>query len=177
MAVEELYHNDRPLYHRPQARQVFFDQSDIHHSAFFIVDYQDFRKMSAKEIQSVFKNRHILIENAPLPTTSFESGTVLEDLGDLDKVIDIQGILFIMVPYLFLIKFLDISLRIVDNPGVCLRQGTLQEFYQEAQKQGDRRILNCLDIEMGMSQGSSTPEHRYLIIPFQSILTVIDIII
>jgi hypothetical protein len=88
--VEADYVNGRPRHHLESARNVEFISGA---SCFFIIDYNDFRRLSATTVQDIVRHRSILIQNFPQREFSWSLDT-LEELGALDQSRDIQGMIF-----------------------------------------------------------------------------------
>jgi hypothetical protein len=59
-------------------------------SSIFVVDLEDFRSMTAQEVQEVFRHRHILVRKSPIETTGFNLDA-LEMLGSLTTKVPMQG--------------------------------------------------------------------------------------
>ena len=79
--VERAYMNGVPKHRLPSARSVEFD-ADV--SGIFVVSWEQFSKMSSKEIQGVFRNRDILVTGAPIQPLSFDKDG-LSTLADLKE--------------------------------------------------------------------------------------------
>lgn len=77
--VESGYHQGYPLHHLPLARQIDWDPHNVLQSSIFVAMYDDFKSMSPKTIQTIFRDRHILVLDAPLPSEDFS----LKSLGEL----------------------------------------------------------------------------------------------
>jgi hypothetical protein len=88
--VESLYVGGRPLHHLNSARQLRFDRNDPGQSSVFVVEYPDFLKMSAANLQAVFKNRHILVLDSPSVVEEFNLESLCK-LGSLSRVRQMQG--------------------------------------------------------------------------------------
>ena len=65
--------------------------SEPHNSAFHIVTHDMFEKMSVKEIQDIFRKRHILVTNIPSAAMEFDSKG-LSTLTSLSTVTYMQGV-------------------------------------------------------------------------------------
>lgn len=85
--VENNYVDGRPRHHRPEARQIAFTPNS---SVFFIIDYPDFMKLSAREIHYIASTRHIVVEHVPQGDFTWSLET-LEQLGNLTQNREIQG--------------------------------------------------------------------------------------
>jgi hypothetical protein len=59
-------------------------------SSIFVVDFDDFKSMTAKEVQDIFRHRHILVRNSPVETRPFDLES-LEMLGSLTAKVSMQG--------------------------------------------------------------------------------------
>jgi acyl carrier protein len=66
--------------------------SDPPHSAFFIITEADFKKKTVKEIQTIFRKKHILVTDMTTSTLKFDAKG-LSSLTALSAVTDIQGAL------------------------------------------------------------------------------------
>jgi hypothetical protein len=88
--VEADYVNGRPRHHLESARNIEFTPGA---SCFFIIDYNDYQKLSAATVQDIIRHRSILIENCPQREFNWSLET-LEELGALDQSRDIQGLVF-----------------------------------------------------------------------------------
>jgi hypothetical protein len=88
--VEADYVNGRPRHHLKSARNVEFIPGA---SCFFIVDYNDFQRLSASTVQDIARHRSILIQNFPQREFNWSLDT-LEELGALEQSRDIQGMVF-----------------------------------------------------------------------------------
>jgi hypothetical protein len=85
--VEERMVSGRPRHHLPDARKTEFSPDS---SSIFVVDFADFDKMEGKDIQEVFRKRHILVLGDPGPTLKFDRAG-LSTLGSMKKTICMQG--------------------------------------------------------------------------------------
>jgi hypothetical protein len=76
----------------PPHRQLSARDRKLHkdQSAIFIVEWRDFDKMGAKEIQDIFRHRHILVVNWPEKTLKFDRDG-LSMLGPMKKATQLQG--------------------------------------------------------------------------------------
>jgi hypothetical protein len=52
------------------------------------------------------------------------------------------------------------ALRTEESPHNCLKNATLEDFYQECTKDGVKHILNVLDLPMGAADLPSVPQFR-----------------
>lgn len=59
-------------------------------SSIFVVDFDDFKSMTAQEVQDIFRHRHILVRNGPVETRPFNLES-LEMLGSLTTKVSMQG--------------------------------------------------------------------------------------
>ena len=71
--VENNYVQGRPRHHLPAARQITFTPNS---SVFFIVDYPDFLKLSARDIHYIARTRHIVVEHVPQADFSWSLDTL-----------------------------------------------------------------------------------------------------
>jgi hypothetical protein len=86
-SVEARYDNLRPLHHHPSARQLEFDRKA---SVFFVANYEDYLKLSASQVQEIFRHRHIVVYDVPTEDMEFDRDG-LSSLGSLTQPMDIQG--------------------------------------------------------------------------------------
>ena len=85
--VQANYVQGRPLHHLPTARSKTYDPSG---SSIFVTPWASFKAMSVKEIQDVFRHRHILVLDAPVEQVKFDRDG-LETLGSLHLSRTVQG--------------------------------------------------------------------------------------
>jgi hypothetical protein len=86
--VEANYYKGKPLHHLPSARSI---QLEPGASTFFIVEHRDFIKLSAQTMQTIAKDRNIVVRNVPQPKFDWSLET-LSQIGGLDQPRDIQGL-------------------------------------------------------------------------------------
>jgi hypothetical protein len=86
--VEANYYEGKPLHHRPSARSIALEPGA---STFFIVEHDDFIKLSAETIQTTAKDRNIVVRNVPHPKFDWSLETLYQ-IGSLDQPRDIQGL-------------------------------------------------------------------------------------
>ena len=79
-SVQRLYQDGCPLHHLPSARAKEYSPAA---SSIFIVNASDFMQMSAKEIQGIFRHRHILVQGVPTDPMAFN----LEGLSTLGSLV------------------------------------------------------------------------------------------
>jgi hypothetical protein len=84
--VEKQYVDNVPLHRHPDARFQLAKEG----SCIFVVDHSEFLKMDAKEIQDVFRRRHILVLNVPHKNMYFDRKG-LSTIGPFKKKIGMQG--------------------------------------------------------------------------------------
>jgi hypothetical protein len=85
--VERFYVQGRPRHHQPSAWQT---ECSAHQSAIFVVEFPEFSRMTAAQVRDVFRHRHILVLNSPLPEMPFDLST-LSQLRDVKKTLPIEG--------------------------------------------------------------------------------------
>jgi hypothetical protein len=85
--IESNYVNGRPRHHLPAAREVQFTPDS---SVFFIVDYPDFMKMSARDIHLIARTRQIVVEHVPQEDFTWSRETLMR-LGHLTQPREISG--------------------------------------------------------------------------------------
>ena len=87
--VEKGYFNDRPLHHHPSARARKYHPlktlSDV-----FVVDYDDFKVMHARNVQDIIRDRHILVVKCPTKDEGF-SRESFKRFINLHKIIELHG--------------------------------------------------------------------------------------
>jgi hypothetical protein len=98
-SVERLFVNGLPPHHQESSRSLNLLPGA---SKFFVTTPEDFVKMKPKEVQDIFRHRHILVPGTPPSDFQFDRAG-LGQLGSLDDFREIQGLLFIFVPIHFLI--------------------------------------------------------------------------
>jgi hypothetical protein len=76
-----------PPHRLPSARLPEYDENA---SSIFVTEWNDFKELSAAEVQAIFRNRHILIRNSGVDTISFNTDG-LETLGSISRVVCLQG--------------------------------------------------------------------------------------
>lgn len=85
--VEQQMTGGIPLHRRPSARDRHRQEGQ---SSIFVVEWKDFDEMSAKEIQDIFRHRHILVRNWPEKVLKFDRDG-LSSLGPMQKDSSFQG--------------------------------------------------------------------------------------
>ena len=86
--VERSYVKEsHPRHHLPSARQQDYT---LEASAFFIINHDEYAKLTKDDIHNIFKKRHILILNVPAMSQPWNRQT-LAKLGALTQRRDIQG--------------------------------------------------------------------------------------
>jgi hypothetical protein len=85
--VEQQYSGGVPPHRRPSARDQNIQENQ---SMIFIVEYDEFKDMTAQEIQEIFRHRSILVRNWPEKTVKFDRDG-LSELGPLHKPSSFQG--------------------------------------------------------------------------------------
>ena len=79
-SVERLYQDGRPLHHQASAR---CSKNSPGASSIFVVDFASFSHMSGREIQDIFRERHILVVGVPNEQMSFN----VEGLATLGSLV------------------------------------------------------------------------------------------
>jgi hypothetical protein len=90
-SVEGLYHDGRPLHHKKSARLINYNPNDPRVSSIFVVNYADFKKMKPRDIQMVYRKRHILVLGVETERLRFDLQG-LATLGALAKPRQMQGL-------------------------------------------------------------------------------------
>lgn len=90
--VEMEYQDDVPLHRLPLARDPAYQPDRLLglQSKIFIVEWTDFNKMEARQIQDIFRHRHILVRNWPEKTLKFDRAG-LSMLAPMYKQTSFQG--------------------------------------------------------------------------------------
>jgi hypothetical protein len=92
--IERHYVNGRPRHHLDTARDPNYTKGS---SAFFIVDFVDFMKLSGSDIHQIARHRHIIVQNVPQEDFSWSRAT-LSRLGSLSQLREIQGMCCSILP-------------------------------------------------------------------------------
>ena len=85
--VEANYENGRPKHHLPSA---YMPERQEGASIFFMVQYEDFVKMSGSDIQRIGRHRHIVVRGVPQEHHEWNHAT-LSQVGSLNRPRDMQG--------------------------------------------------------------------------------------
>jgi hypothetical protein len=85
--VESRYINEVPRHRLPSAREREVQDGQ---SMIFVVEWKDFNEMEAREIQDIFRHRHILVRNWPEKTLKFDHAG-LSMLAPMTKKKSFQG--------------------------------------------------------------------------------------
>jgi len=86
MGFQNFHEFVKNSYVNGQPRQV----SAPHQSFIATFSYPEYLEMSVEKVQSVLREKHILLTGIPTPSISFDSKG-LQTLTNLDAKIDIQG--------------------------------------------------------------------------------------
>jgi hypothetical protein len=86
VSIEGLYQNGRPLYHLESARSTAYDAQ----SSIYVVDFVDFKKMKPRDVQDVFRHRHILVLGVEVDELEFDLPG-LATMGSLNVPRQMQG--------------------------------------------------------------------------------------
>lgn len=144
-----------PLHHLPSAREATYDPKA---SSIFIVQHDVFEDLSDKEIQRIFRHRHILVRGTPGKPLKFDASG-LSTLAPLHKRAQFQGM---MVPFLTILSNIFPSvaeLRGAEGHEDLLRVSTLGELLKAASG-SERRILNGLDFPLTHLSRPPPPRFR-----------------
>lgn len=90
-SVERLFKDGKPLHHLDSARALEYDPQASH---FFVTSAESFDKLEAKEVQNIFRNRHILIPGSASEEYIKFDHRGLATVGSLHVERDIQGDFF-----------------------------------------------------------------------------------
>ena len=148
--VESDYVEGRPRHHLPSAREIEPSEGQ---SIIFVTNYSTFSDMPTNVVQDIFKTRHILVLDCPLPSEEFNTKT-MRRITNVNTKREIQGKRSLLM-WFGLIQPLIITDQSLRTPeqSTYHRTGTLREFYDASQTPG--YVLNALDIPLGH-------EERYL---------------
>jgi hypothetical protein len=86
--VQSGYVNGLPLHLLDSARDINYDPDA---SCIFVVEWERFKCTNSRDIQKIFRKRHILIVNAPVEAVDFNREG-LETLGSLHSPRTVQGL-------------------------------------------------------------------------------------
>ena len=86
-SCEGLYKDGKPLHHLDSARSVEFNPKDWGDSSIFVVDAADFKRMAPRQVQDIFRDRHILVLGVDAEVMKFD----LAGLGCLNATHQVQG--------------------------------------------------------------------------------------
>jgi hypothetical protein len=86
-STKSLYRHGRPLHHLSSARSRKYDHEA---SIFFVTTAAEFTQFSAREVQEIFRHRHIVV-TGPAPRDFQFDRAGLSMLGCLTTPRDIQG--------------------------------------------------------------------------------------
>lgn len=108
--IVSSYVDRKPLHHLQSAASLEFDPDG---SSIFVVDHETFIGMDPMVIQTIFKERHILVTRVPHEQQKFDEDSLLM-FGDIDRPREITGVFFFffffcLFPKLFLLLFLFTS--------------------------------------------------------------------
>jgi hypothetical protein len=85
--VGEQIRGGTPLHRLESSRSTQYDPDA---SSIFIVEHSEFEAMPPRQIQEIFRKRHILVRNSPGAKLEFDIEG-LSTLGSLDKQYYFQG--------------------------------------------------------------------------------------
>lgn len=89
MNIEKVYFRGKPLHHHRSARKMEYnDETTL--SDIFVVEYEDFRNMTASQVGKVFRHRHILVLHWPQEDEGFSLDTA-EKFISSDQIVDLHG--------------------------------------------------------------------------------------
>ena len=89
-SCQGLYKDGKPLHHLDSARSVEFNPKDRGVSSIFIVDAADFKQMAPREVQEIFRDRHILVLGVDAEVIRFDLAG-LGSMGCLNATRQVQG--------------------------------------------------------------------------------------
>jgi hypothetical protein len=127
--IKATFKSGKPPHLQPNAKSMQYlpgsDQSRI-----FVASHLEFSSMGAIEIQSILRERIILVHGNPL---DYSYGWDLESFGrlyDVDKKVSIQGKIGIACLKSVCLKVCLVSTLVHPiHPDLCHRQATLREFH------------------------------------------------
>jgi hypothetical protein len=127
--IQASFKNGVPPHLQPNAKSIKYspgsDQSRI-----FVALHSEFSNMRAMDVQSILRERIILVHGNPL---DYSYGWDLESFGwlhDVDKKVSVQGNIGISYLKSVCLKLCSVSTHVHPlHPHFCHRQATLREFH------------------------------------------------
>ena len=89
-SCQGLYKDGKPLHHLDSARSVEFNPKDRGVSSIFVVDATDFKRMAPRQVQQIFRERHILVLGVDPEAMKFDLAG-LGSMGCLNATRQVQG--------------------------------------------------------------------------------------
>jgi hypothetical protein len=86
----------QPLYTASSARSLDFNPNDQKRSHILWINFEEWNQLTGPQIQSLLKNRHILVTEVPHQETVFNCES-LSKIGHLTHAREIQGKEFLLV--------------------------------------------------------------------------------
>jgi hypothetical protein len=134
--VEANYVNGRPRHHLPSARSI---EPLPDSSTFFIIEHDDFIRLSPDTIQAIARDRDIVVQHVPQREFDWSLAT-LSEVGNLDQARDIQvG-----------------ECRDDESVIGMLKVGTLRDIFESS----GERVLSCLNLPTSNMDVVATPGLR-----------------
>ena len=89
-SIEARYIDGHPPHHHISAWEKGYDHKSPPPSSIFVCNFEEFNKISAKEIQEIFHHRHILVLKVPLYDEGFTLDT-LKMYANVHRTVDMVG--------------------------------------------------------------------------------------
>jgi hypothetical protein len=134
-------------------------------SSIFVIDFASFSHMSAKEVQDIYRERHILVVGVPTEQMSFNPEG-LATLGSLVLPRQGQGaqVRSCIVPQYLQFEISVAAKRSKEDPNASLHLGSLLDLYNLSKDTDRTHSVNMLDLPMGDTSVGIPPQFRYVII-------------
>jgi len=147
-SITARFLHGQPPHHQKSARSLEFNSNSSH---FFVTTAEEFSALKPHQIHEIFRHRHILVPGLPPDDYKFDRAG-LGQLGSLDHLREIQGEIFKIQIFPINVGFVLFKIvgseRTIDAPNKMLHFGTLADLLV-TDKNGNRRILNVLDLPLG----------------------------
>jgi hypothetical protein len=158
-SVRSKFYKGKPLHHLNSAKSIKLKNVGSNPlSQIYVTSEEDFNKLSVKEVQGIFRHRHILIPASKERTTPFNRKE-LSCLGNVDSPREIQGQFLQCLFVCFFTNRSEVnSERTLENPGNMLQYLTLKDLLPV--EDGPRRpALNALELPMGNANIPQPPQY------------------
>jgi hypothetical protein len=128
-------------------------------SCIFVTLWTSFKAMTAREIQEIFRHRHILVLDAPVEKLNFDCEG-LETMGSLHTPRTFQSIISMLSASCALAKCAPVA-ELRTHANISSQQpGTLEQLHLAVCEEKEGRILNVLDLPMGHISQDPPPQYR-----------------